>query len=200
MGQTPLHKAAQGGNDKNIKKLISAGSNIECQDSKGRRPLHFAAVEGNQKSVGRLLNHGADINAQDNKGSTPLHFAANLSLKSSVILELIASGVDLDLRDNFGRTPLHLAASTKRASILKALFESGLEVDLIDNKGKTSLHYVAIHGSERAIIMLLAFGAWFKPKDIDGNTPKLYAQTNKELKKHRNFRNALKIIFNIPMT
>lgn len=55
------------------KEFISAGADVNLQDSSGETSLHFAAVANDIDMLQVLIDAGADINRQGAWGSTPLH-------------------------------------------------------------------------------------------------------------------------------
>ena len=77
---TPLHRAAEKGNDKIVEYLISRGANIYAKVKKiDRVPLHYAAKSGNIEVVKLLLQKGGlhQLEACGRKKETPLILAAN---------------------------------------------------------------------------------------------------------------------------
>ncbi|MBU4316402.1 MAG: ankyrin repeat domain-containing protein [Proteobacteria bacterium] len=71
-----LFNAVKDGNLAQVKNLIMAGLNINCEDSSGQSPLHHACYFGYLEIVNTLINNGADINKSVPKLKlTPLHGA-----------------------------------------------------------------------------------------------------------------------------
>ncbi|MEQ1738813.1 MAG: ankyrin repeat domain-containing protein [Methyloglobulus sp.] len=74
-GESPLHWMAFLGDDKAIKLLIEAGSNIDFVDNQGNSPLHEAVVNRQTSSVNTLIKLGANRNLRNKNGLTPLDIA-----------------------------------------------------------------------------------------------------------------------------
>ncbi len=110
--KTPLHVAAQFGQERVCKRLIEEGADIEARTVDGLTPLHVAATNSSNKVCKFLVSCGADVMALDNELSTPLHLAAcqgNKALCEFFILR----GADVNAQNSyegFYLTPLHLAA------------------------------------------------------------------------------------------
>jgi ankyrin repeat protein len=65
MGLTPLHWAAQQGDDASMMILLKFGANPNVVDRNGLTALHWAASGGNRKCISQLLEAGADIRAMN---------------------------------------------------------------------------------------------------------------------------------------
>jgi Ankyrin repeats (3 copies) len=79
-----LHDAAQRGDIASVRRLLSAGADINEFDDLGNTPLHYAAAGEHLDTVGLLLQRGADVNArhEPSTGNTPLRdIAATCSLR-----------------------------------------------------------------------------------------------------------------------
>lgn len=74
--QTPLHWAAEQGDETSVRLLLQEGADKEAKDSFGFTPLHWAAGHGYEVVTQLLLQEGADREAQDMYGGTPLYWAA----------------------------------------------------------------------------------------------------------------------------
>ena len=108
-----LHFAAQGGCLEVVRKLLSAGADVNAKDKEGLTPLHYAASadedENHSECVLKLLlESGASVGAKDNCDRTPLHYAAVGDCLDHVHL-LVAAGADKKARDNEGFTPYDYA-------------------------------------------------------------------------------------------
>ncbi|KAJ6190416.1 hypothetical protein N7519_000437 [Penicillium mononematosum] len=73
---TPLHLAAEDGNEWAVRSLLANGANVMDRDFLGHTPLHIAAESGNEAVVRILLDKGAEVSAfaveEDN---TPRNYA-----------------------------------------------------------------------------------------------------------------------------
>jgi ankyrin repeat protein len=67
-----LHNAVINGNVEVVKRLLSAGAEVNVQDKNGKTPLHRAAIVGDVDIVKRLLSAGANPKIQDQDGDTAL--------------------------------------------------------------------------------------------------------------------------------
>ncbi|KAJ1495275.1 ankyrin repeat-containing domain protein, partial [Baffinella frigidus] len=60
--RTPLHYAAERGEEKRVKALLEAGAAVSARGSNQQdTPLHLAALHGHENCVRLLLNAGADV-------------------------------------------------------------------------------------------------------------------------------------------
>jgi ankyrin repeat protein len=79
-GFTPLHLAAEGGDERMAQLLIDNGANVNAKHKLHGTPLHAAAGGQHIKVVRLLIDKGADRNAKDINGHTPLDHAASFPL------------------------------------------------------------------------------------------------------------------------
>ena len=94
----PLSAAAQGGNDRIVRHLLSIiNVNPDSRDSDGRTPLYWAAAEGNEDAVLVLLQK-SNAETEDHHGYTPLHIAA---IRSHREVDLILTDEIASTRDDF---------------------------------------------------------------------------------------------------
>lgn len=109
-GVTPLHAAANAGNDVAIELLVKRGAKINKVDHYGRNALHFAACSMEYEKA-KLLVTNATVSAQDRLGNTPLHVAILHGNLGMVVGLLTNENVDvnLDLANEDNLNPLQLA-------------------------------------------------------------------------------------------
>jgi hypothetical protein len=90
---TALHNAAAYGPVESVRELLSAGANVNAQDSRKLAPLSFAlATEYPSLDIVRnLIRAGADVNLADNYGDTPLDWAEKFGYPE-IIAELRKAG------------------------------------------------------------------------------------------------------------
>jgi len=96
-GDTPLHRAMQGGFVECGDILLKNGAKVSYKDKMGLTPLHEAMDQGHLKCVQLLLSHGADIDARDCDGCTPLHGSATKE-KRKCYATLLTYGADDSIR------------------------------------------------------------------------------------------------------
>jgi ankyrin repeat protein len=70
-GATPLHVAAQEGNDAVARLLLARNAAVDKADEAGTTPLHIAALNGHEAMARLLLEHNAAVDQPANNGATP---------------------------------------------------------------------------------------------------------------------------------
>jgi hypothetical protein len=103
---TPLHNAAQRGNQMMILILLKNGANPNVKNNSEITPLLEASRYGHFESVKLLLEAGADANSADDEKITPLHKAARGG-HIDICKLLVKMGANLELEDKWGNTPFH---------------------------------------------------------------------------------------------
>lgn len=157
--QTPLHLAVLTGQDRLVRRLVTAGAIVDAQDLRGETPLHIACRTGCIQVVKNLLapvRHSElqkntwdipyqrlpqDLGIQNCEGQTPLHVATIAGHKDIVQL-LLNAGADPNAAEaKSGRTALHLAAERGRAGLVELLVSCN-DVDLLRRTyaGMTAAH------------------------------------------------------------
>ncbi len=126
--QSPLHMAAQKGNDKIMRMLLQQNTNCDEKDSDGLTPLIQAVIVGHEDVVNVLVSHGARIGEVDNLQRSALHWAI-IYRRGNILETLLArckgQGALIDSYDNKGRTPLHLAIDAGYEAGVKIMLEFG---------------------------------------------------------------------------
>lgn len=129
-GMTPLHWAAERGDQAITDMLLFAGSNVAAVTRLGQyTPLHLAARSGSAPVVSALLKAGAAVSALSSTGSvTPLHLAAAAG-NPAVVTLLLDKGADVNAKETeWGQTPLMFAASADRLEVVRTLIARGADV------------------------------------------------------------------------
>lgn len=127
-----------------VKKLIAAGSDIECRDRDGRTPLMNACFEGHAEIISLLLKNGADVNAADNAGWTALHACAQEGHVSIAKL-LLKAGANVDALDENGNSPLSNAVfncageAVAEGAMIRLLLSAGARKSLKNKHGVSPL-------------------------------------------------------------
>ncbi|HBL98975.1 TPA: hypothetical protein DDZ86_05030 [Candidatus Dependentiae bacterium] len=146
---TPLHYAANSGDEKSIKMLLKAGAFFDSKDKKGKTPLDVVKA-GEQFStlayiacafdktgvrlsiLQELEERGNLFKVVNSDEQTILHRAALEGDAESVDF-LLAHDVDPNAMDKWGRSPLHYAAKANALSIVKKLILQGAFYDKSDS-------------------------------------------------------------------
>ena len=95
IGRTPLHLAAQNGQNRSAEFLLANKAEINAKDHQGKTPLHYAAEAGRKEFVQLLLANKADITAKDDTGMhrTPLDAAEENGHQD--VVEILKAAMDL---------------------------------------------------------------------------------------------------------
>ncbi len=149
-----LITAVKAGDIELVKKLLSAGADVNCRDDSGATPLMIAAHAGSLPLVAQLLEQGADVNLGDEQGWAPLMKSVyNFEMKhghAEVTQALIDAGANIEAPIGYGVRPLMLAAGYGETAVVEALLEAGAEVTARNEGGLTALmmvkqkHYVDV--------------------------------------------------------
>ena len=177
IGNTPLHHAAAGRNDRdeNVSVLVRAGAEVDAQNDRGETPLHRAIANGNPAVAARLMELGADPTLRDDSGSvadpvncenwnTPTFFRI---AAADVVAGCIADGADVNASTQQSRyvrtpgsTPLHLASEAGRdTAVISLLLGAGAAVQARDSRNYSPLHKAAEGGTTSVVRALLQAGA-----------------------------------------
>ncbi|XP_069496385.1 mitochondrial disaggregase [Ambystoma mexicanum] len=138
-----LLEAARTNNAQEVKRLVTAGVDVNCRHALGWTPLMVAAISKNQSIVKALLAAGADPNLGDNF-SNVYQSAKEKSLHS---LEVLVTREDefssrLNSRVSFkGCTALHYAVLADDYSTIRELLEKGANPLQQNEMGHTPVDY-----------------------------------------------------------
>ena len=131
-GFTPLHIAAEFGQEDCLETLIDEASRIkrkkkllEAMTQTGEHTaLHLAVQHGQDGAIEVLLDHGASTEAVSSTGHTALHYAAHLGNNVAVEI-LLAAMANSAAVSNKGGTPLFYAAMNGHVGCVHQLLLSG---------------------------------------------------------------------------
>ncbi|KAE8451754.1 hypothetical protein EG329_003211 [Mollisiaceae sp. DMI_Dod_QoI] len=172
-GYTPLLQAASNGNEKIVKLLLEAGSNVKSKVQE-RTALHIAAEAGFVSVAKLLIKHGAKLDANDSKSQKPLHLAATYG-RHEIIKLLLDSGASFNATTTNGTTALMQAARYNDTTSMELLLEKGANTNLSNVDGLTVTHISARHGSCNALELLLSRAVDLEETDSHGYTPLIFA-------------------------
>ena len=121
--ECPLCKAASKGNLAEVKRLITAGADLNALDSYGATALHRAAIKNRPKIAKMLLAAGADVDVNSSRGHTALHWATQ-SGNAEVVKVLLDAGANPDRLNGVDKTAWELIGGQKR---LEYVFQKAIE-------------------------------------------------------------------------
>ena len=172
-GWSPLHLAAQAGQETMVNILLAHGANVNRQESTNKStPLHLAVTEQHDKMTNLLIARGADIALEQDDGMTPVHMTAGWLHKQNID-NLVMFAPLFDVGNKL--------VSCK--NIVRILMEYLEEIpgNPKDSKGVTLLHVAIAAGNQKAIQLLISRGVNLNEKVNDdssfwqGYTPLLLA-------------------------
>jgi ankyrin repeat protein len=172
-----LFDAAKAGNAVAVKRLISAGADINARNEAGWTPLHFAAAEGHNDIIDLLLNKGARIDAQDKDGITPLIKAIVMG-KDDSVEHLLKRGAEVTSENS---RAVYFAAYQQQPRIISMLIAKGADVNAKESDNSTPLIKAAEMGHTSVVRVLLAAQADVNAKALNGATALLIASQNGHL-------------------
>ncbi|KAI9046653.1 hypothetical protein LZ554_009395 [Drepanopeziza brunnea f. sp. 'monogermtubi'] len=124
---TCLHLAARNGRVGMLRRLVTAGADVEARDEKSWSPVLLAMGNGHLEAAIILLrnvpgeSHGADHLVIANHNMTALHLACYLG-QAGVMGYLLAMGANVNALDSFGLYPWNYWMRT--SELLRDLFEA----------------------------------------------------------------------------
>ncbi|KAM4581149.1 inversin isoform 1-T3 [Odontesthes bonariensis] len=162
--RTALHLAAQKGNVRFLKLLLSRRANWLQKDLEGMTPLHLATRHPSPKALALLLKHigPGEVDTQDKNKQTALHWSAFYNRPEHVRL-LIKHDSNIGIPDSEGKIPLHWAAHSQEASAtqtVRCILEAAPTESLLnwqDYEGRTPLHFAVADGNEAVVKVLTSY-------------------------------------------
>ena len=132
-----IHKAAETGNVKAVKKHLDAGTDVNDKGGAIGTPLIHAVQNGHIEVAKLLISRGANVNMKAEGGWTALHHAVAFSTKEMTEL-LIKNGAEMDAGTDVKNHSAIFSLSDVEIIIL--LIESGANVKARNEDGLTPLH------------------------------------------------------------
>lgn len=158
LGFTPLHWAAEAGQQNAADLLIEFGAPLEMEDTAGFRPLDWAAFMGRLPLVQLLVSKSGRSRLPQNHLDRPLLFATQQN-HPQIARFLLEHGADINARKPFGQAPLHLAASRGNVEMIRLLLEFQVPLEPVDINRTTPLQSAIYGTSPETVRLLLSSGA-----------------------------------------
>ena len=174
-GRTPLHLAAEYGEEEMVKLLILKGADKNTLDNSETTPLCSAAYFGHVAAALALMAEGADVNIRCSQlKRSVVHLVAEKG-HVDILRAAIEHGVDLGATDSNQWTALHHAASYNKVETIDALVEAGANIEARTGYGWTSLHLAADTVGLEALTTLIKHGVHVNAQDDELLTPLHFA-------------------------
>ncbi|KAJ0000380.1 hypothetical protein NQD34_012222 [Periophthalmus magnuspinnatus] len=162
--RTALHLAAQKGNVRFLKLLLSRRANWLQKDLEEMTPLHLATRHPSPKALALLLKYigPGEVDTQDKNKQTALHWSAFYNRPEHVRL-LIKHDSNIGIPDSEGKIPLHWAAHSQEPSAtqtVRCILEAAPTESLLnwqDFEGRTPLHFAVADGNETVVEVLTSY-------------------------------------------
>ncbi|CAG2213452.1 unnamed protein product [Mytilus edulis] len=185
LGNNPLHKATEFGNDRIAELFLNNGADINQTNHNGQNALHLACKnssdENRFQTVQMLIRYGIDVNTLDNLKRSPLHHACQNAKTNNIIGLLVAKNAVFKEHDFQGMCPIHYLLDYYHLYDPEdeSLFLAGIDkllqgedcANVTDAAGKTPLHYAAEKTTDRIVSFLLSRGSNANISDGFGRTP-----------------------------
>nr|CAG4645529.1 EOG090X06BA [Lynceus sp. MCZ IZ 141354] len=168
-GFTLLQIAAQKGNLKKVKELLSCGADVNAISNIGSNALHEAAYFGHHDIVAVLIEAGIDPKQKKTDGWAAIHLGCLASDPVPTLTVLLQKGVDVNMLTNDGKTALDISVQEGKSSAETFLRTKGAkgaicipiqrDINAKDANGWTALHRAASEGNSQNVKELLKCGA-----------------------------------------
>ncbi|XP_012576857.1 PREDICTED: inversin isoform X3 [Condylura cristata] len=162
--RTALHLAAQKGNYRFMKLLLTRRANWMQKDLEDMTPLHLTTRHKTPKCLALLLKFMApgEVDTQDKNKQTALHWSAYYNNPEHVKL-LIKHDSNIGIPDVEGKIPLHWAANHKDPSAVhtvRCILDAAPTESLLnwqDYEGRTPLHFAVADGNVTVVDVLTSY-------------------------------------------
>ncbi|XP_058528745.1 inversin isoform X3 [Ochotona princeps] len=162
--RTALHLAAQKGNYRFMKLLLTRRANWMQKDLEEMTPLHLTTRHKSPKCLALLLKFMApgEVDTQDKNKQTALHWSAYYNNPEHVKL-LIKHDSNIGIPDVEGKIPLHWATNHKDPSAVhtvRCILDAAPTESLLnwqDYEGRTPLHFAVADGNVTVVDVLTSY-------------------------------------------
>ncbi|XP_036035291.1 inversin isoform X5 [Onychomys torridus] len=162
--RTALHLAAQKGNYRFMKLLLTRRANWMQKDLEEMTPLHLTTRHKSPKCLALLLKFMApgEVDTQDKNKQTALHWSAYYNNPEHAKL-LIKHDSNIGIPDIEGKIPLHWAANHKDPSAVhtvRCILDAAPTESLLnwqDYEGRTPLHFAVADGNLTVVDVLTSY-------------------------------------------
>lgn len=177
--RTPLHIAADIGNDKSVKIMLNHGANVRLKDHRGHYAIHLAAIKGNCLVVETLLQHDQTqdqlrISSYGKKSSIKgmsLYHIAVWKNNEQLLQVLSNLKANPNIKDFYGQTPFVYAILKNRKKCALALAKmEAVDKTLPQKQGFTPLHS-AVQTGFLKLVKQIGSSSNANSKDKFGRTP-----------------------------
>lgn len=187
----PLLDASWDNDVKEVRRLLSAGADVNTDFIYPRTPLHQASIQGHDAVVKVLLEAGAEVDVLEDDVPHRYHETALCSASTNghatVVKMLLDAGADPDGCGNRRRklrwTPLRHAIHNGHDAVVKLLLEAGASIHWKLRNDGTLLHDAMYQGEDSKIVKLLmdaGAGVYVHKKNSMGETPLSLAMRDAE--------------------
>lgn len=115
-----LHKAAQAGNEAQVRKILADGCDVNLENDDGHTALYVASMKSREGIVRILLQHKAIVNTTNN----PLLVVKDVATAKL----LIQANGNLHARGEYGNTPLHKAILIGNKELIELYLSFGAKI------------------------------------------------------------------------
>lgn len=171
-GQTPLLRAAGGGQVAMLQYLLDQGANLHAITENGSTALNLAAYGGHTDAAEFLIGKGIDVNVTTPRGFTPLLHAVYAGQPATAEF-LIAKGADMTAADmRYGGSAVHWACNRGDTEMLAMLARHGADFNRpCAADSSTPIFWASFAGKAEAIDFLCDNGVGTDATMPDGWTP-----------------------------
>lgn len=154
-GRSALSWAAQRGDRRTIRTLISYGADPNKADVERGTPFIWSVIGGHVHIIKLLLAIGANVDAKGDFGRISLSLSAQQDSCLNITKLLVNYGADVETQDKGGFTPLHWAVSGNAVKNLTYFLDNGAKANVPGVLGFTALHLAIIHNKHEALKVLI---------------------------------------------